>query len=79
MVLDITDEVSGYVRDEKDEARLLLETQRQGYFTNDMLLRQVEWTMDIFEWVHPQAKALMLLIMLPPIASMLMIYQMVTA
>ena len=35
MVSDFVDEVSGYVRDEQDEARLLLETNRQ---TNEMLI-----------------------------------------
>lgn len=51
------DEVSGFFRDEQDQARLLLETQRHGY---DMLLQQVEKTIDINERVHPQAKALFL-------------------
>ena len=60
MVSDFIDEVSGFIRDEQDQARLLLETQRHGYFTNDMLLQQVEKTIDIFERVHPQAKALFL-------------------
>ena len=60
MVSDFIDEVSGFVRDQQGEARLLLETQRQGYFTNDMLLQQVEQTVDIFERIHPQAKALFL-------------------
>ena len=46
--------------DEVQEARLLLETQKEGYFNNDHLLGQVECTINIFERVHPQAKGLFL-------------------
>ena len=46
--------------DEVQEARLLLETQKEGYFNNDHLLEQVECTINIFERVHPQAKGLFL-------------------
>lgn len=60
MVSDFIDEVSGYICDEQDQARLMLETQRDGYFTNDLLLHQVERSVDIFERVHPQAQALFL-------------------
>ena len=60
MVSDLIDEVSGYVRDGQDQARLLLETQREGYFTNDHLLKQVARTVDIFERIHPVATALFL-------------------
>lgn len=60
MVLDFVDEVNGYVRDEHDQARLLLETQRDGYFTNDLLLQQVEITVNIFERVHPHARGIFL-------------------
>lgn len=60
MVSDFIDEVSGYICDEQDQGRLMLETQRDGYFTNDLLLHQVERTVDIFERVHPQAQALFL-------------------
>jgi len=42
MVSDFIDEVSGFVRDGQDQARLLLETHQAGYFTNDHLLAQVE-------------------------------------
>ena len=44
MVSDFTDEVRGYIRDDQDQARLLLETHREGYFTNDHLLLQVART-----------------------------------
>ena len=60
MVSDFVDEVSGYVRDEQGQARLLLETSREGYFTNDLLLEQVARTIDVFERVHPYATALFL-------------------
>ena len=49
MVSDLIDEVIGYLRDESDEARVLLETSRDGYFTNDNLLQQVEKAVDIYE------------------------------
>ena len=35
--------------------RVLLETSREGYFTNENLLQQVEKTADIFERVQPNA------------------------
>ena len=35
MVSDFVDEVFGHVQDEHSQARLLLETSREGYFTND--------------------------------------------
>ena len=60
MVSDFVDDINGFVRDEVQEARLSLETQKEGYFNNDHLLEQVEYTINIFEWVHPQAKGLFL-------------------
>ena len=60
MVSDFVDEINGFVRDEVQETRLLLETQKEGYFNNDHLLEQVECTINIFEQVHPQAKWLFL-------------------
>ena len=60
MVSDFIDEVGGFVRDSEDQARLFLETHREGYFTNDHLLRQVARTVDIFERVHQAATALFL-------------------
>ena len=60
MVSDFIDEVSGYVRDGEDQARLLLETHREGYFTNYHLIAQVDRTIDIFERIHPDATALFL-------------------
>ena len=60
MVSDFIDEVNGFVRDETDQARLYLETQKEGYFNNDHLLQQVKHTIDIFERVHPNAQGLFL-------------------
>ena len=60
MVSDFVDEVAGYVRDLQDQARLLLETQREGYFKNDLLMTQVAYTVDIFERAHPEARAIFL-------------------
>ena len=55
LVFDFVDKVSGYVQDEQGQARLLLEINRDGYFTNDHLIAQVARTIDIFERVHPSA------------------------
>ena len=51
MVSDFIDEVNGYVHldDASEEARVFLETQKEGYFNNDHLLKQVDHTIDIFE------------------------------
>ena len=51
---------TGFVRDETDQARVYLETQKEGYFNNDHLLQQVKHTIDIFERVHPNALGLFL-------------------
>ena len=40
MVSDFVDEVSGFVRDGEEMARVQLEPQREGYFTNDHLMRR---------------------------------------
>ena len=60
MVSDFVDEVSGFVRTETEEARLLLETSKDGYFNNDHLLDQVDHTISIFEKIHPDAQGLFL-------------------
>lgn len=60
MVSDFVDKVCGFVRDEHGQARLLLTTSREGYFTNDLLLEQVGRTIDIFERIHPHVRALFL-------------------
>ena len=40
---------------EEEEARLYLEHQTEGYFTNDMFLDQVGKAVDIFESKYPDA------------------------
>ena len=40
------------------EAHLLLAHQTDGYFTNDMLLKQVERVINIFDEKHPEAQGL---------------------
>ena len=58
--LIMSDKVNGFVRNTSDQARLTLETSKDGYFNNDMLLKQVEKTVDLFEKVNPDAQALFL-------------------
>ena len=53
MVSDFVDETIRFLRDDFSEAHVILETSKDGYFNNDMLLKQVEKTVDIFEKVHP--------------------------
>ena len=60
MVSDFIDEVRGFVRDGEDSARVMLETSKDGYFTNDHLLKQVEKTINIFERVYPECRGLFL-------------------
>ncbi len=60
MISDFVDEVSGFVRNGSDMARLSLETQRDGYFNNDQLLIQVEKTITVFEEIHPSSRGLFL-------------------
>ena len=40
------------------EARLLLETNKDGYFNNEMFLNQVDKAVDIFEEKYPHAQTL---------------------
>lgn len=53
MVSDFIVEGHGYLRDEQQEARLLLETQRDGYFESTKFLAQVDIAIDIFERQYP--------------------------
>ena len=48
MVLDFVIEGYGYLRDDQGEARLLLETQKDGYY-NRMFASQVDKALDVFE------------------------------
>ena len=60
MVSDFIEEVNGFLRDGENMARVLVETQRDGYFTNDHLMKQVENAVKNFEKVHPDAQAVFL-------------------
>ena len=42
MVSDFVDETIGFLRDDSSEARVTLETSKDGYFNNDRLLKQVK-------------------------------------
>ena len=60
MVSDFVDEVHGFLYDNMESARVLLETTRDGYFNNSLLLKQVEKAINIFERVHPEAQGIFL-------------------
>lgn len=51
---------SDYLRYNGQEGRLLLETSTDGYFNNDMLMKQVDKAIQIFEQKYPDAQALFL-------------------
>lgn len=53
MVSDFIDEVNGYLEFGDQEARLYLEHQSEGYFTNDLFVDQVMKALDIFEMKYP--------------------------
>ena len=53
MVSDFTVEEHGYLREECMEARVLLETQTDGYFNSNMFLHQVDKALEIFEQKYP--------------------------
>lgn len=53
MVSDFIDEVDGYLKCGNEEARLYLEHQSEGYFTNDLFVDQVCKAMNIFERKYP--------------------------
>ena len=58
MVSDFVEEVGGLLEHDGKKARLLLETQTDGYFNNDMLLAQVTETVNIFEAKYPIAQGI---------------------
>ena len=61
MVSDFIEEAGGkYLEHDGQEARLLLETQSEGYFDNDKLLVQVDKAIDVFEAKYPDAQAVFL-------------------
>lgn len=54
MVSDFIDEVDGYLKFQEEEARLYLEHQSKGYFTNDLFVEQMGRAVDnIFEKKYP--------------------------
>lgn len=60
MVSDFIVEGHGYLRDDKDEARLYLETQRDGYFNNEMFIKQVDSALQIFQRKFPRLTGIFL-------------------
>ena len=60
MVSDFVDEVGGFICDGEESARLLLETNKDGYFNNELLIKQVEKTIDIFQRIHPDCRGIFL-------------------
>lgn len=58
MVSDFVEEVGGLLEFGGKKARLLLEHKTEGYFTNDMLLVQVNDTIDIFEMKYPETQGM---------------------
>ena len=61
MFSDFIDEVNGYLRFGNEEARLYLEHQSEGYFTNQLFLDQVSKALDIFERKYPGTIGLFIL------------------
>lgn len=51
-------EVSGFLQHDDEKAHLMLETQSEGYFNNDMLLKQVDQAITIFEDKYPEAQGM---------------------
>ena len=53
MVSDFLVEGNGYLKDDKQAARLYLETTKEGYFNNDIFIDQVKHAFDIFDRKSP--------------------------
>ena len=60
MVSDFIIECHGYLKDDKEAARLYLETQKEGYFNNDMFIAQVKRAITIFERKFPDITGIFL-------------------
>ena len=61
MVSDFIEETSAsFLSHNGQQARLLLETQTEGYFESNMFLKQVDKAIEIFETKYPNAQALFL-------------------
>ena len=54
MISDFIDEVNGYLKFGNEEARLYLEHQTDGYFTNELFMEQVNKAVGIFERKYPR-------------------------
>ena len=64
MVSDFLEEVNGFLDFDGERARLMLETQTEGYFTNEMLITQLCKAVTLFEKKYPAAQGLSFSIML---------------
>ena len=60
MVSDFIVEGHGYFRDDKGETRLYLEIQRDGYFNNEMFIKQVDSALQIFQRKFPRLTGIFL-------------------
>ena len=49
MISDFNEEVDGFLTFEVHSARVSLEIQKDGYFDNDKLMKQVDGTVDILK------------------------------
>ena len=58
MVSDFLEEVNGFLDFDGERARLMLETQTEGYFTNEMLITRVRKAVTLFEKKYPAAQGL---------------------
>ena len=60
MVSDFLVEGNGYLKDDNGAPRLYLETQKDGYFNNDMFIQQVKTAIAIFDRKFPGKTAIFL-------------------
>ena len=58
MVSNFIEEVGGFLQHQGNKAHLLLELQSEVYFTKDMLVKQVDRAIDIFETKYTNAQGL---------------------
>ena len=76
MVSDFIDEVGGFLCDNEEMARLSLEINKDSYFNNDLLMRQVEKAINIFEKNILTHRVYFSLTMLPLIIKFQIMFQM---
>ena len=53
MVSDFVDEINGYLECDDQQARVYMEHQSEGYFTNELFVAQVDKAIKIFEQKYP--------------------------